>query len=524
MAIVKILKSSKRFAAIEYNETRCKNGEAVLLKAGNFSSISNIISYSDYLSHWSSKNSRIKNSQFHATISLEKDELTQEELVDVAEKWLISMGYEGIPYLIYLHTNTNHTHVHIVTSRIDKNGNKVDHNFEKERAVKCLNKILNKTEDKTLRTELSDLLHYSFSTKHQFYELAVSSGFKCKFDEDNIICSKNGTDIVLPLNLIEFCSKRYHKSIDVTNKKKIQGLIYKYASRMTKDSFVPYMRRKFGLQFIFYGKKGDINGYTIIDYKNRSVYKGSEVFGAKKISEFFETSKNISDVDIIVQDIFDANPLCNYDVLRSVLQRDYFYDIDNEFNIIDVSTGEIQHKLDNDFIGKLNYNQKVLLYAERFKPYNDELISIISKVAKVKVSDMKIAAHFEKPSLDILDNYNQTLKDGISSNTNLRDYLEMNHLALVITSNNYYLIDYINGLSISGSDLNVTLDDIKESVKSDDRPVDTLAYNDEDEEKTDWNSYSYLMNTPMLDISGLFFAVAVAGSQNKKKKKKTPGI
>ena len=100
----------------------------------------------------------------------------------------------------------------------------------------------------------------------------------------------------------------------------------------------------------------------------------------------------------------------------------------------------------------------------------------------------------------------------------------MNHLALVITSNNYYLIDYINGLSISGSDLNVTLDDIKESVKSDDRPVDTLAYNDEDEEKTDWNSYSYLMNTPMLDISGLFFAVAVAGSQNKKKKKKTPGI
>lgn len=522
MAIVKILKSSKHFAAIEYNETRCKKGEAVLLKAGNFSSISNIISYSDYLNHWSSKNSRIKNSQFHVTISLENDELNQDELVDVAEKWLNSMGYEGIPYLIYLHTNSNHTHIHIVTSRIDKNGNKVDHNFEKERAVQCLNKILSKTEDKTLRKELSDLLHYSFSTKHQFYELAVSCGFKCKLGEENITCSKNGVDVVLPLNLIEFCSKRYNRVIDVSNKKKIQGLIYKYAARMSKDSFVPYMRSKFGLQFIFYGKKGDINGYTIIDYKNRSVYKGSEVFGAKKIAELFDTSKIISDVDIIVQDIFDANPLCNIDILRSVLQREYFYDLDNEFNIIDASTGEIQQKLDNDFITRLNYNNKVRLYADRFKPYNDELISIISKVGKVKVSDMKIAANYEKPSSEILDNYNQILKDGISSNINLRDYLEMNHLALVITPNNFYLIDYINGLSISGTDLNINLDNIRESVKLDERPEDTLMYNEEEEEKIDWGSY--LMNTPVLDLTGLFFAVAVAGSQNKKKKKKNPAI
>ena len=123
---------------------------------------------------------------------------------------------------------------------------------------------------------------------------------------------------------------------------------------------------------------------------------------------------------------------------------------------------------------------------------------------------------------EILDNYNQILKDGISSNINLRDYLEMNHLALVVTPNNFYLIDYINGLSISGTDLNINLDKIRESVKLDERPVDTLMYNEEEEEKIDWDSY--LMNTPVLDLSGLFFAVAVACSQNKKKKKKNPAI
>ena len=79
MAIVKILKSSKVFAAVSYNDKRVKNGEAELVKAVNFGPLSSLIGYEDYLNHWGDVNKRIKNKQFHVTISLENNEKTKED-------------------------------------------------------------------------------------------------------------------------------------------------------------------------------------------------------------------------------------------------------------------------------------------------------------------------------------------------------------------------------------------------------------------------------------------------------------
>ena len=520
MAIVKILKSSKCFAAVEYNESRCKNGEAKLLKAGNFSSATNVLGYLEMLNFWSSKNSRIKNPQFHVVISLKHDELSQDELVDVAEKWLIEMGYKDIPYLIYLHTNTNHTHIHIVTSRVDKLGNKVDHCFEKERAVQCLQKNLFKSEEKTIRKQLFEILHYSFSTLFQFKELATSCGFKTKFDSDKLICSKDGNTVVLPFNLIEFCSQRYRHIIPDNQKKKIQGLIYKYATRVSKENFSPYMRRKFGLEFIFYGKKNDINGYTIIDHKNHSIYKGSEVFGSKKISELFELSNDLSDIELIIKDILEENPLCDYELFMSILQREYFYHLDNQFNVIDSSTGEVQQKLKDEVIQQLNYNHKVQFYSNKFKPYNDELVSIVSKIAQVSVSDVKKIAIFTKPSSDILYYYNSILTDGIQSNCNLRDFLHIHRLALVVTPSDYYLLDYINGISISGKDMNITFDSIRKSVINNERPLANKDYDENINEHVIFNNVSCLPAISFVDFTGLFFATAAGSGHNMKKKKR----
>ena len=88
MAIVKILKSTSTFSAVSYNEKRCKNGEAILLTAKNFSLPDTLLPYSDYLISWSSKNKRIKNTQFHVTISIKDDSLSKEQLLKISEEWL----------------------------------------------------------------------------------------------------------------------------------------------------------------------------------------------------------------------------------------------------------------------------------------------------------------------------------------------------------------------------------------------------------------------------------------------------
>ncbi len=53
------------------------------------------------------------------------------------------MGYGDNPYLIYCHADTKNNHVHMVSTRVDKNGNKVDDTFEKIRSQKVLQEILN---------------------------------------------------------------------------------------------------------------------------------------------------------------------------------------------------------------------------------------------------------------------------------------------------------------------------------------------------------------------------------------------
>jgi hypothetical protein len=52
------------------------------------------------------------------------------------------MGYGDNPFLIYHHSDTDNNHVHMVSTRVDKNGDKVDDTYEKIRSQKTLQTIL----------------------------------------------------------------------------------------------------------------------------------------------------------------------------------------------------------------------------------------------------------------------------------------------------------------------------------------------------------------------------------------------
>lgn len=139
--IATILPSSTNFHAVEYNERKVAQGKAELLEMTNFGYIANLGSYNwedltNYLLDYTAKNPHIKYPQFHLAISCRGDEYTQEELVAIAHRYLQEMGYgkSGQPLLIYGHHDTDNNHIHIITSRVDPQGKKIDHNFEKMRS------------------------------------------------------------------------------------------------------------------------------------------------------------------------------------------------------------------------------------------------------------------------------------------------------------------------------------------------------------------------------------------------------
>lgn len=326
--IVKYLKSSKTFAAVTYNENRVKKGEAELLDKQNFGSSVSLFDDNsltkDYFQLWSSRNSRIKNPQLHVVFSTKNESHTKEQLKDIATEWLIQMGYGDVPYMIYFHKNSKHNHVHIVTTRIDKDGCKINDSFEHERGLRILNNIMGLDEYQEMRKKITSLLRFSYSTRTQFKELLSRSGMRVFDLPDKSGCriEWGSAKTSLIYDVVDFCSKRYHQEIDKNRRKQIQAMIFKYSKLFNRDEFCHYLKQHLELDFIFYGKDNTINGFTVIDYSNKSVYKGSEILSLNIMNDLFASSesKKIEPVNILLNYLFQ-NKYSNLTKTENYLSR-----------------------------------------------------------------------------------------------------------------------------------------------------------------------------------------------------------
>ncbi|MCK5368567.1 MAG: relaxase/mobilization nuclease domain-containing protein, partial [Cyclobacteriaceae bacterium] len=199
--IIKILSSAKNFAGINYNERKNDTGESELLCAKNFDGLSfqtDLVraDYINYMKTIGSLNPRVKNKQFHAVISVKGKSMSVDKLVDVGVQYLDKMGYGSNPYLIYHHGDTDNTHIHLVTTRVDKNGRKVDDSYEKLRSQKVMHEILSRDPLYEADTSITNALKYNFSTEAQFKWLLELQGFKVRESRGNSIGKPEGWEII----------------------------------------------------------------------------------------------------------------------------------------------------------------------------------------------------------------------------------------------------------------------------------------------------------------------------------------
>lgn len=123
--IATILPGSADFHAVGYNEHKVYKGVATLLEMRNFGGLDasehpTAKQLVQFLQFYSSQNSRIQKPQFHVAISCKGHEMSEQQLLDFAHRYLQEMGYAEPrqPWLIYAHHDTDNTHLHIVTSRV----------------------------------------------------------------------------------------------------------------------------------------------------------------------------------------------------------------------------------------------------------------------------------------------------------------------------------------------------------------------------------------------------------------------
>ena len=85
---------------------------------------------------------RTKKTVFHCSLNPHPEEkLTDEELTQIAKEYMEALGYGKQPYIIFKHNDIAREHIHIVSLRVDFDGNKINDKFEGRRSKKITNAL-----------------------------------------------------------------------------------------------------------------------------------------------------------------------------------------------------------------------------------------------------------------------------------------------------------------------------------------------------------------------------------------------
>ena len=80
-------------------------------------------------------NSHVKKPVIHISLNPSpKDILSEEQMTVLAQEFMEKFGYGNQPYIVWLHEDIDRKHMHIVSVRINGQGEKIDHNREAIRA------------------------------------------------------------------------------------------------------------------------------------------------------------------------------------------------------------------------------------------------------------------------------------------------------------------------------------------------------------------------------------------------------
>ncbi|MDP4201124.1 MAG: conjugal transfer protein MobB [Bacteroidota bacterium] len=343
--VAKISSGSSLYGVLAYNQQKVDEEHAKVLFTnrmiepgdGHFDIASCLRSFEPYLL----ANRRTEKPVLHISINPDpKDRLSDEQLEEIAQTYMDKMGYGDQPFIVYKHEDIDRRHIHIVSLRIDENGRKIDHNFEKRRSMDVCRALERQygliPADQKQRNDNSPLkavLYENGDVKHQIANVirpiaatyhfqslkeykALLSFYKVHVEE--IRGEANGN----PYRGLVYCaldaknekvghpfrSSLFGKSVGVEalenrmeqSAKTIREKGLKERSRKviantmkasnTMDEFQPSLEKQHVSALFRINGEGRIYGVTFIDHDQKAVFNGSRLgkeFSANVFNELF---------------------------------------------------------------------------------------------------------------------------------------------------------------------------------------------------------------------------------------------
>ncbi len=138
--IASITKGTSTSATLDYHFKKMEQGEAKLLDTNILTPEREEMKaeYSDI----ERSNNRVKNKCFHVSISLPKNEnLSNDDFIKLGKDYMKGMGFEKTAQSIFLHKDKEHSHIHIVSPRIDYNGKSISDSKDHKKSYELCRKL-----------------------------------------------------------------------------------------------------------------------------------------------------------------------------------------------------------------------------------------------------------------------------------------------------------------------------------------------------------------------------------------------
>jgi len=344
--VAKIKSGKSLIGALNYNENKVKQGKAMLIAAVKYFKDPKDLSFADKLfrlTDLAAMNQRAKTNTVHISLNFPNGEnLSDSLLQEITRDYLQGIGFSTQPYLIYRHEDAGHPHIHIVTTNIKRDGERISLHYlgqnESERTRKSIeiNYGLVKADEQTkqkpgLKADVSPAEYGKAETKRAIANIlgyvlraykftsvpelnVVLSQYKIQADRGSKdsqmyargglvywVLDEKGDKAGVPINASTIYGKPTLKALEekfrlnAQLRKPFKDDLIKILNEilikpLTKDDFQKALLDK-GVQCILrQNEDGRIYGVTFIDQKNKVVFNGSDLgkaYSANQLSANF---------------------------------------------------------------------------------------------------------------------------------------------------------------------------------------------------------------------------------------------
>lgn len=149
VAVIKAGRSLRR--ALHYNENKVKQQVARLIQAAGYAKDPDQLGFTEKirrLEKLTELNERTRVNSLHISLNFDPSEkLSDATMRQVADRYMQKIGFGQQPYLVYVHEDAGHPHLHIVTTNIQATGKRIElHNIgrlQSEKARRAVEKEFN---------------------------------------------------------------------------------------------------------------------------------------------------------------------------------------------------------------------------------------------------------------------------------------------------------------------------------------------------------------------------------------------